>query len=443
MPALYRLNARKVASLMSPGHHGDGGGLYLHVDGRSEGRPPSRRWEFVYHYGMTASGKSARRLMSLGSLATMSLAEAREEASRLREIVASGKDPKAERDGERQALAAAPAKPTFQEEADATLEALREQWRGKKTEPRWKLAIAYAAPFASKPVEEVTTDDVLAVLKPMWRTKPEMAQKVRVTWERVFTAARTRANARVKGSWTADNPARWTDHLQHLLSKPVKLSRGRHAALEPEAMPAFTAKLREREGRAALALQWTALTGVRTSTTLEATWGEMDLAGGLWTIPVGRLKNAEDLAKAGFKVFQVPLAEPCKTVLRALLAERLDGSLPQPGDLVFPSPKGDGPLSSNAMRALLIRMGYTDEAKITVHGFRTTLRVWGGRQTAETKVGSEVSRFSNETLEFSIGHVVGSAVQRAYDRSDYLAQRTRLMAAWAEYAMGEAASPGL
>lgn len=89
-----------------------------------------------------------------------------------------------------------------------------------------------------------------------------------------------------------------------------------------------------------------------------------------------------------------------------------------------------GALSTNTMRALLIRMAFSDTKLLTVHGFRTTLRVWGGAQMATTTDGYEVRRFSDDALEFAIGHVVGSTTQRACNRSDYLSERTALMKLW-------------
>ncbi len=49
---------------------------------------------------------------------------------------------------------------------------------------------------------------------------------------------------------------------------------------------------------------------------------------------------------------------------------------------------------------------------------------------ATTTDGYEVRRFSDDALEFAIGHVVGSTTQRACNRSDYLSERTALMKLW-------------
>ena len=59
------------------------------------------------------------------------------------------------------------------------------------------------------------------------------------------------------------NPARWRGHLDKLLPKRAKLTRGHHAAMDYADVPAFIADLREREAMAALALEFCILTAAR------------------------------------------------------------------------------------------------------------------------------------------------------------------------------------
>ena len=442
---LHRLSARRVAAASRPGYHADGGGLSLYVDPRNG----NRHWRFIYREPAPAGGPGTRRVLALGKITDLDMTQARKAASAIREAINQGMDAAKARDAAMgvtppppQRPAAAPSTPkqaSFKEEADALKSTLAPDWRGRKTEQRWDAAVdIYAKPFAAKPANEVTTDDVMAVLSPIWRTKPAMAQKVRSVWERVFDTARARANARAKGSWTEDNPARWAGHLALLLGKTRRLSRGHHAALPYPELPALMLKLSTIHGIGALALRFTILTGVRTTTALEATWGEIDLAAALWTIPLTRLKNAEEMHEGGFTVFQVPLSTAALEVLK-LRAEARPHAM-GPDDPVFPGVAQRFP-SINTMRAVMLRLGYTDEKKATVHGFRTTFRVWAGRQMELTAAGREVQRFTDNTLEFAIGHVVGSEVQRAYDRNDYLPQRKLLMDAWAEFAVPAASEP--
>lgn len=428
MPVLHKLTARRVEALAESGLHSDGGGLYLRVSKTAERRAPAKSWTFIFQLKPPGAGKAQRKEMGLGGYPRVSLAEAREKARSAREIVGNGLDPRPTRKVEAEAGSA---KPTFAQEGARVLEVLRVDWRGAKTAARWQLAMRYAEPFAAKPVDEVTTNDVLGVLQPIWRAKPEIAQKTRSAWERVFDAAKARAIGR-REVWAHENPARWTGHLKLLLAKPVKLSRGHHAALEATDVHTFMAKLRSHGGAGRDALEYTVLTAVRTGTTLGATWAEIDMKAGVWAIPVSRMKNAEDLADSRFTHFRVPLAPQALALLRRLADEV--GGKPAPNSLVFRGQGRTGGLSTNTMRALVIRMGYTAEAKITVHGFRTTFRTWGGKQMTETKAGTPVRHFSNEAMEFALGHVVGNEVQRAYDRQDYFEERRALMDAWAVYA---------
>jgi hypothetical protein len=99
----------------------------------------------------------------------------------------------------------------------------------------------YAAPLRAKSVDSIATDDVMAILKPIWTTKAETGSRVRGRIEKILDAAKA------KGFREGENPARWRGHLDHLLPRPSKLSRGQHAAMPYEDAAAFIAKLRERE----------------------------------------------------------------------------------------------------------------------------------------------------------------------------------------------------
>ncbi len=439
---LYKLAPKRVAALTEPGLHSDGGGLYLRVRPGADGSPGPKSWTFIFQRPSPSGGRGVRTEMGLGSVNAVSLAAAREKAKEAREIVASGRDPRAVRDEALEvarAEAAPPSKPTFAEEAALLGAQLALDWRGKKTVARWKLATeVYARPFANRPADEVTTEDVLAVLQPIWRTKPETAQKVRAAWEQVFAAAKARADGR-RLAWNHENPARWAGHLKLLLSKPIKLSRGHHAALEAAAMDEFMQKLVAHTGTARDALELTMLTAVRTSVTLEATWAEIDFEKAVWAVPAIRMKNYERLEKLKLAHFRIPLAPAAVALLRRRCAE--EGGSPAPDQLIFPgeSRKGKGPLSYNAMSAVLERMGYKDDSKATVHGFRTTFRTWASNQFVESKEGELVPRFSKDAMEFALDHAVGNAVQRAYDRADYFVERSRLMRAWATYVTTEPA----
>jgi integrase len=382
--ALNKLSARGVTAITKPGRHGDGGGLYLVVD-----KSGAKRWVFLYRREGTL------REMGLGGLKAVSLARARELAAEARVNLQAGIDPITAKNN------APVAVPTFGEEADDFIDAMGPQFRNAKHLDQWKMTLkVYAAPLRSKRVDQIATADVLEVLKPIWLTKPETAARLRGRIERVLDAAKA------KGHRSGQNPALWRGHLDNLLPKRRKLSRGHHAAMPYERVPAFVADLRERDAMAARALEFTILTAARTGETFGATWREIDLEAAIWTIPRERMKAGRE--------HRVPLTDRAVEILTEL-SELSTG----PAAYVFPGQKKGRPLSVMAMDMILRRM----DIEFTVHGFRSSFRDWAGEETA----------FPREVAEAALAHVVGDETERAYRRGDALEKRRKLMIAWANY----------
>src|ERR1700737_2123459 len=227
---INRLNARSVATLTERGRHADGGGLYLSISPNG-----GRRWVFLYRW----HGKPTE--IGLGSARDVSLARARELGANARAKLAEGSNPQ---DVRRSAGA------SFGECADQLIAAMGPSWRNKKHAAQWEMTLRdYAAPLRRLPVEKVTTDDVLSVLKPIWHSKPETASRLRGRIERVLDAAKA------KGLRTGENPARWRGHLALLMAKPAKAV-VHHPAMGYADVPAFMGKLREVGGLPALALEF-------------------------------------------------------------------------------------------------------------------------------------------------------------------------------------------
>jgi integrase len=382
--ALNKLTARGVAGVAKPGRHGDGGGLYLVVD-----KSGAKRWVFLYRR------EDRLREMGLGGLNAVTLARARELAAEARANLQAGIDPI-------EAKRAAPsAVPNFGDEADAFIEAMKPQFRNAKHIAQWEMTLReYAAPLRKKPVNEITTADILEVLKPIWLERPETASRTRGRIERVLDAARA------KGHRTGENPALWRGHLDKLLPKRRKLSRGHHKAMPYADVPAFIGELRQREAIAARALEFTILTAARSGEVFGATWGEISSDAAVWTIPAKRMKAGRE--------HRVPLPPRALEILREMAELGTDHDA-----YVFPGQKEGRPLSVMSMDMVLRRMG-TD---VTVHGFRSSFRDWCG----------EASSFPREIAEAALAHVVGDETERAYRRGDALEKRRKLMVAWANY----------
>src|SRR6202051_2467477 len=239
-----RLTARKVETA-KPGKYSDGGNLYLIVS-----ETGSRKWVLRFTW------RDRAKEMGLGSAPSVALAAAREKAARPRRKIAQGLNPidERKRDG---------GIPTFGEMADDVRETLSAGFRNEKHKAQWKSTLeTYAAPLRAKPVDTIATDDVLAVLKPIWTMKAETASRVRGRIEKVLDAAKA------KGFREGENPARWRGHLYHLLPRPSKLAGGHHAAMPYEDVAAFIAKLRKREATSALALELCLLTAARSGAIL-------------------------------------------------------------------------------------------------------------------------------------------------------------------------------
>jgi hypothetical protein len=203
---INRLSARAVATLARPGLHADGGGLYLRI---STGKNSGRRWVFLYR--RPSDGKRCE--VGLGGAAAVSLVRAREKAASARARLADGHDPLADKQGNRRA-------PTFGELADQRIEAMAPSWRNPKHRAQWEMTLReYARPLRDKPVNEITTEDVLAVLWPLWQRIPETANRVRGRVENVLDAAK------VQGFRTGENPAAWRGHLKLVLPARRKLTR--------------------------------------------------------------------------------------------------------------------------------------------------------------------------------------------------------------------------
>lgn len=382
---LHRLNPRMVATLQTPGRHADGGNLYLYV-----GKSGKRSWVFMFRW------HGRIREMGLGGLNAVTLAKAREKAASARALLADGISPM-------DARAHTKAVPTFGEMADSFIADLKSQWRNPKHIAQWQTTMLKDVPsLRSMPVDRIETGHVLHALKPIWSAKPETAGRIRGRIERVLDAAKA------KGLRSGENPARWRGHLENLLPKRQKLTRGHHAALSFDKVPEFMGELRKRDAIAALALEFLILTAARSREVRGATWGEIDLETGVWTVPAWRMKAARE--------HRVPLSARALAILGQV--QPLAGA--KPDAVVFPSTKGT-PLSDAAFSALLKRMQIG--GAFTPHGFRSSFRDWAAEKTS----------FPREVAEQALAHIVGDATERAYRRGDALEKRRELMQGWGHW----------
>jgi hypothetical protein len=272
-----KLTQRAVMALAKkPGRHGDGDGLVLRV-------LDSNRAYWTYRYG----NEGKEREMSLGPYPEITLAEARAKQAGLRASVVKDKvDPLANKRHDK-ADAIAQATPTFGQIADDYITAHEGGWRNAKHREQWRMTLArYCAPIRDMPVDAVDTAAVLTVLTPIWNRAPETASRLRGRIEAILDASRVLGHVDTNRA----NPARWKGHLQKVLPKPRKLTRGHHAAMPYRDVPAFVARLRENPTAANKALEYTILNASRSSEVRGAKWEEVDFRTATWTIPASRMK---------------------------------------------------------------------------------------------------------------------------------------------------------
>ena len=303
------------------------------------------------------------------------------------------------------AQAARVAGTTFRDVADAYISANEESWRNPKHRQQWRNTLdAYVYPVIGElPVADVGTAHVLKILEPIWKGKAETASRVRGRIETVLDSAKAR------GYREGENPGRWRGHLAQILPARPRLSRGHHKAIPYEQIPAFVAKLHEREAVAALALEFTILTASRSGEVIGAKWDEVDLDKALWTVPAERMKAGKE--------HRVPLSPRAVAILKSLQ--------PLGSQSLFPGAKG-GKLSGMAMSMLMRRM----KVDATVHGFRSGFRDWAAESTG----------YAHEVAEMALAHTIENKVERAYRRGDMFDKRRRLMDDWAAFcARGEGA----
>lgn len=395
-----KLNPKQVENLVEPGTYEDGEGLRLVV--KASGR---KSWVLRFQL----EGK--RREMGLGSYPQVSLKAARLEANSKRRLLVDGIDPLATRDAERTAQREAQRLETAK---TLTFEILAREYcdtHGASWSERWrkgwsrKLELYAFDRIGKLAADQIDTEQVLAVLRPIWTAKTRTADEVRGQIEQVLDAAKAR------GLRQGENPARWRGHLDNLLSRAEKRKarkRQHFPAMQWSDLPTFMAPLRQDTSLPAFALQLLILTGARSHMVRFAHWDEFDLEAGIWSLPEERMKMRV--------AFVIPLPPQVVALLK---------SIPRIGDslYLFPGQGKTGVMHNNAMRNLLHDMGYK---RITRHGFRSTFRDWA----------AECTHYPREVCEMALAHDERSQTEGAYSRTDFFDKRRALMTDWSDFAMG-------
>ena len=371
-----------------PGRHCDGNGLYLFVQ-------PSGARSWVQRLVI----RGRRRDFGLGSVALVSLAEAREKARANRKLAREGGDPLA-------AKRRAKGMPSFAEATERVVEQKRAGWRNPRQAHDWMASLRrYAFPrIGGVPVSEVTTGDVIEILTPIWHVKATTARCVR---QRIRTVLEWAVAMELR----TDNPC---DRLGPVLGPQGAVVRHIRALPHREVASALeTVRTSDAIPVAKLALEFLVLTAARWGEVRWAEWSEIDRNAGVWTIPATRMKAKRE--------HRVPLCRRAVEILDA--ARMLDGGA---SPLVFTRGAGK-PLVERWLRQLL----QEHEIAAVPHGFRSSFRDWASEKTDHPR----------EVIEAALAHMVLNKVEAAYRRTDLFERRRRLMNDWAAYLADKSRDP--
>jgi hypothetical protein len=179
---IQQLTEAKIRTLTKVGLFHDGSGLYLQI------RPGGAR-SWIYRFRLN----NRTRDMGLGALADVSLVKARDKANAARALVNDGIDP-IEHNRAQAVIPAAPKRhssPTFEELAEAYVADRLKRLRSGAQRDQWQQTLrSYAYPIIGlMPVDQIETNDVLAVLKPHWESKCVTMARLRGRIERILARA--------------------------------------------------------------------------------------------------------------------------------------------------------------------------------------------------------------------------------------------------------------
>ena len=379
------LSATFVRNIRQPGRYGDGRGghgLALLVRVRKNGRV-AKYWVQT----LRADGKVIS--LGLGVFPVVTLKEAREEALANRRAVSQGRNPRESKI------------PSFEAAAERVIRSKAKQWKhAGRTEKIWRARLErYAFPvLGSKRVDQITSQDVMACLAPIWHTKPETARKLKGYIGQVlkWSIAQGYRQDDPTGAVGAALGSNRNGGPKHFKALPYAEVAG--ALRKIEASGALRSTVQ--------AIRFLALTATRSGEVRLAKWEEIDMAAQVWTIPAERTKTGKD--------HRVPLSTAALGALAAVWPrQNLSG-------LLFPN-RTARPLSDNTLSKLFREL----EIPAVPHGFRSSFRDW----CAETGIRREVA-------ETCLAHTL-PAVEAAYNRTDLLEARREVMERWGLYLTAE------
>ena len=370
----------------------DQGGRYLEVTPAG-----AKYWRYKFRIRLGAVRKEKR--LALGVYPEVSLKKAREDHAVARRQVAGGGDPTQLRRQQRIEKELALER-TFGSVCHDWFETQSPTWSSSHTTRQMRLLFKDLVALHASPIEQIKAPELLKVLRVIEaRGAIESARRANQVASQVFDHA-------IALGLSESNPA---GSVKRALKRPI--TKHHAAILEPEKLGFVLRTIHDYQGSEVVrvALRLTPLLLVRPGELRHMQWSELDLAAGTWSIPASKMKRRKDHV--------VPLPEQAVNWIYRLYPMTGDGVY------VFPSSRSNSrPMSENAVLYALRGLGIEkDEA--TPHGFRATARTLMAEQ-----LGIRV-----DLIEHQLAHAVKDATGEAYNRTQFLPERTEMMQVWADY----------
>ena len=380
---MKRITATQAKKAL-PGMHRADDTLFLRVK-------PSGRKSWVQRVVF----KKRRLTLGLGPYPIVTLEEARQKAFDNRRMIYNGESPIQTK--RRSSI------PTFRKAAERYHATLKPTWNSKVHAKSWMQVVErHTFPkLGNIPVDEITQQDVLNVLKPIWVSRNDTATRVRQRIRGILNYCQAHEYITTNPAGEAIDAALPSQHKKKKNFRALPYHETPAAAITIEGITS---------GPVRLCLNFLLHTATRSSESLGARWSEIDLEAATWTIPAERMK--------GGKPHRVPLSPQAVAILEQARPMRNDSGL------IFPSVQTGKAMTSATLKKHMVKVGLWE--KTVVHGFRTSFRTWAEECTDQP----------HAVKEMALSHEVGSAVERAYSRSDLLEKRVNLMNGWSEFVTG-------
>ncbi len=399
MSKLNNTQIKNAKSKDKPYSLSDGLGLSLLIN------PNGSKW---WRYRFQFNGKA--KMMSLGTYPDVSLANVRKRLLEARELVASGVNP-IEQQGSDSPVIVAGGSVIFKDISDAWLKSIEPDVSIHHYKRSESLLRLYALPaLQNQPIDTITHKDVRALIVALKDAdKKESAKKLYGVLKQVFAYAEERDHCEINVCSLID--------ISSIIKKTAK--RKFPTITEPTKIRTLLTNIKDFEGShysTKNALLFMALTSLRSNNIRHARWEQIDFENHTMTIAKEEMKIAKkDLHKA--EDFRLPLATQTIELLQETM--KISGS----GIYIFPSIRGNRPMSENAMLAYIRNLGYTKE-EFVPHGFRAMFA---------TIANDEDNGFDRDLIDAQLAHKVGGSVSQSYNRTAYFNRRIPLSQWWANW----------